>query len=82
MTVDLKARALARWEGEGGRPLKLEQPSLTDPVCGVAVTEQSLYRHDHDGSAYFLCSEKCKAKLVADPLKYVQSRKDQGPDAR
>ena len=45
--------------------------SLKDPVCGMTVTEDSPLRHQHEGRTYFFCSEKCRAKFAAEPLKYV-----------
>lgn len=66
MNADQKARALARWEGEGGRALKPTEPSLQDPVCGTPVTEHSPHRYEHDGSTYFFCSENCRTKFTAD----------------
>jgi Cu+-exporting ATPase len=71
VSVDLKARALARWEGEGGTVLAEAAHSLKDLACGIAVTEQSTHRHEHEGRAYFSCSDHCKTKFAAEPLKYV-----------
>ncbi len=71
MSVDLKARALARWEGEGGTVLTEASPSSRDPVCGMTVTDQSPHRHEHEGRAYFFCSDRCRTKFAAEPLKYV-----------
>ncbi|MHB8887017.1 MAG: heavy metal translocating P-type ATPase [Methylovirgula sp.] len=45
-----------------------------DPVCGMMVdssaTEHSLI---HDAVAYYFCSDGCKTKFAADPIKYLQS---------
>jgi Cu+-exporting ATPase len=51
-------------------------PSLKDPVCGMAVTEQSAHRLVHDGRPYYFCSVGCQSKFATNPLRYVQS-----PDA-
>ncbi len=51
-------------------------PSLKDPVCGMAVTEQSAHRLVHDGRPYYFCSAGCQSKFATNPLRYVQS-----PDA-
>jgi len=45
---------------------------LRDPVCGMAVTDQSAHRLEHDGQPYDFCSAKCLAKFSADPAKYLQ----------
>ena len=51
-------------------------PSLKDPVCGMAVTEQSAHRLVHEGRPYYFCSAGCQSKFATNPLRYVQS-----PDA-
>ena len=51
-------------------------PSLKDPVCGMAVTEQSAHQLVHDGRPYYFCSAGCQSKFATNPLRYVQS-----PDA-
>jgi P-type Cu+ transporter len=45
--------------------------TLTDPVCGMAVTEQSTHRHEHGAQMYFFCSAGCKTKFAAHPGKYL-----------
>ena len=45
--------------------------SLTDPVCGMVVTEQSLYTLTHAGQPYYFCSAKCQGKFAAHPLQYL-----------
>ena len=46
--------------------------TLTDPVCGMAVTEKSAHALQHQGRTYYFCSAKCKAKFAADPQQYTQ----------
>ncbi|MDP3651789.1 MAG: heavy metal translocating P-type ATPase [Rhodoferax sp.] len=46
--------------------------TLTDPVCGMAVTEKSAHAQQHQGRTYYFCSAKCKAKFAADPQQYTQ----------
>ncbi len=38
--------------------------ALKDPVCGMAVTEQSPHRLEHAGHPYYFCSAKCRAKFA------------------
>ena len=45
--------------------------SLTDPVCGMVVAEQSLYTLTHAGRPYYFCSAKCQGKFAAHPLQYL-----------
>jgi Cu+-exporting ATPase len=43
-----------------------------DPVCGMRVDPETFgYRELHDGIAYGFCSERCRQKFAADPLKYL-----------
>ncbi len=44
--------------------------SLTDPVCGMKVSEQSPHFLAHAGKTVFFCGAGCKAKFAADPAKY------------
>jgi len=46
--------------------------SLTDPVCGMRVDPVTAkHKADYAGQTYYFCSAGCRAKFVADPLKYV-----------
>jgi P-type Cu+ transporter len=44
---------------------------LKDPVCGMAVTEQSPHHVEHEGRPCYFCSAKCQAKFVAEPGRYL-----------
>ncbi|OGB32466.1 MAG: copper-translocating P-type ATPase [Burkholderiales bacterium RIFCSPLOWO2_12_FULL_61_40] len=44
---------------------------MKDPVCGMAVTGQSMHRTEHAGHTYFFCSPKCKTKFEAHPMQYL-----------
>jgi Cu+-exporting ATPase len=44
-----------------------------DPVCGMGVDPATArYRELHDGTVYGFCSERCRAKFAAEPLKYLE----------
>ena len=46
--------------------------AVRDPVCGMLVDPTTAKHHsDHDGKAYYFCSEKCHAKFEADPAAYL-----------
>jgi Cu+-exporting ATPase len=45
--------------------------TLTDPVCGMKVTEQSKHRHEHEGRIYYFCNPRCREKFIADPARYL-----------
>lgn len=48
-----------------------------DPVCGMSTDdEQAFLRHEHDGKAYYFCSEHCLKKFQEAPEKYVYKEKD------
>ena len=44
---------------------------LTDPVCGMTVTDHSPHFLAHRGETVFFCSTGCKAKFAADPAQYA-----------
>jgi len=53
--------------------------TLTDPVCGMAVTAHSQHHLGHAGSPYYFCSSRCLSKFAADPSAYT--RKSAPPGA-
>ena len=55
----------------GAGETSAEALPLIDPVCGMAVTDTSEHRHEHQGRLYYFCSVKCQDKFAADPLHYV-----------
>lgn len=54
------------------KPTNTQNSGLTDPVCGMSVTESSPHRHQHGGSTYFFCSAHCVKKFAAEPEKYLE----------
>ncbi|HWA23731.1 MAG TPA: heavy metal translocating P-type ATPase [Caulobacterales bacterium] len=52
---------------------------LIDPVCGMTVKLDTPHHATHDGAAFLFCSAGCKAKFVADPMKYLI--RSEGTDA-
>jgi P-type Cu+ transporter len=50
--------------------------SLTDPICGMTVSEASPHRHQHDGRTIYFCSEACRARFAADPLEVLAPRSE------
>nr|WP_260463878.1 heavy metal translocating P-type ATPase [Burkholderia sp. Bp8963] len=45
---------------------------MRDPVCGMAVTEESRFHADFSSKKYFFCSEACLAKFQLAPEKYIE----------
>lgn len=46
---------------------------LKDPVCGMTVAADAEFQSKHAGVEYRFCSEKCQAKFMASPEKYLSS---------
>lgn len=45
---------------------------VKDPVCGMDVDPHTAkHRATHDGHPYYFCSNGCREKFVADPMKYL-----------
>ena len=44
--------------------------TTNDPVCGMAVTDDSPHVLMHEGARVFFCSANCKKKFANDPAKY------------
>ena len=48
---------------------------VTDPVCGMQVDPATTPHHaTHDGAAFHFCSERCRAKFVDDPQRWLSPR--------
>lgn len=47
-------------------------PTALDPVCGmtVKITDTSR-KHDHQGTIYHFCGEKCRTRFKVDPYFYL-----------
>ena len=46
---------------------------LKDPVCGMAVTEQSPHHLEHAGRRHYFCSAKCQTRFAIEPIRFVQT---------
>jgi Cu+-exporting ATPase len=47
-----------------------------DPVCGMKVDPHTAkHRAEHAGHPYYFCSAGCRAKFVADPMRYLEKEK-------
>jgi Cu+-exporting ATPase len=49
------------------------ESQLKDPVCGMTVSADAEFQHQHAGIEYRFCSEKCQIKFIASPEKYLAS---------
>ncbi|MFK2919440.1 heavy metal translocating P-type ATPase [Dyella koreensis] len=49
--------------------------TVKDPVCGMNVDPHSAkYRAEHEGHTYYFCAERCRAKFVAEPQRYLHDK--------
>lgn len=44
---------------------------LTDPVCGMPVTKDSVNQVQHEGKRFYFCSTKCSETFKRDPEKFT-----------
>jgi P-type Cu+ transporter len=45
---------------------------VKDPVCGMMVDPHATeHRAEHDGHPYYFCSNGCRTKFVAEPVRYL-----------
>jgi len=59
-------------EHGGAHHLQTGAPEgLRDPVCGMAVDDDSPHRTAHQGHTYRFCSLKCQHKFEASPQRYL-----------
>src|SRR5438105_2921725 len=43
-----------------------------DPVCGMRVDPHTTgHRHAHLARTYYFCSDRCRGKFAAEPMKYL-----------
>ncbi len=58
--------------GHGHAPAGAVAGLVKDPVCGMDVDPATTQHHaEHDGHAYHFCSNGCRTKFVADPVRYL-----------
>lgn len=54
-----------------------EEKLFIDPVCGMRTEDENAYKyHEHDGKAFYFCSDKCLTKFKADPDTYRDGYQD------
>ena len=51
---------------------KKAEQSLSDPVCGMNVTQDSEHHLHYHNQEYFFCSSTCLGKFKAEPEKYIK----------
>src|SRR6516165_7413064 len=52
--------------------------TAVDPVCGMKVDPSTARNKiEHNGKTFYFCSERCRAKFVDDPTKYVDGKAQQ-----
>lgn len=54
--------------------------TVTDPVCGMHLAlEKAVAQAEHEGWAYFFCSDACHKLFLAAPKRYFAVRPDSAP---
>lgn len=43
---------------------------IADPVCNMRI-EPGVFTSEHNGKAYYFCSDYCKTQFDADPSQYI-----------
>lgn len=46
-------------------------PVYVDPVCGMLVSEKTLYKTMYKGSIYYFCSKRCLEEFEKNPEYYL-----------
>jgi len=54
----------------------MNKQALKDPVCGMDVMDNSIYRAGYDFEHYYFCSEFCQHKFIASPERYTHKHDD------
>lgn len=68
--------------GHGHDASAADGKTATDPVCGMKVNpETTAHRAEHAGGAFYFCSNGCRTKFEADPLKYLSPHREPAPAA-
>ena len=58
--------------GHEGQAGGVDTATTIDPVCGMTVDPKTTPHHaEYKGETYHFCGAGCRAKFVADPLKYL-----------
>jgi Cu+-exporting ATPase len=59
-----------------------ETDIVIDPVCGMHVDPVATLHHaEHDGAQFHFCSAGCRAKFLADPVKYLNGSPEEAANA-
>lgn len=57
-------------QGSSGNEAGPVNKKVTDPVCGMTVSSESVHTSHHAGADVFFCSAGCKTKFDAEPARY------------
>jgi Cu+-exporting ATPase len=62
-------------EPDHGAMPQASSHAVKDPVCGMDVDPHTTaHKAEHAGRSYYFCSAGCRAKFVADPLRYLSAQ--------
>ncbi|MBD8065114.1 heavy metal translocating P-type ATPase [Devosia sp. PTR5] len=58
----------------GGDAAAVQGDTAKDPVCGMAVDiATAKHKATYEGSTYYFCSDACRSKFTADPVRYAKT---------
>ena len=52
---------------------------LSDPVCGMQVTEASSHHTEYAGKSFYFCSARCLERFKHDPEKFIAAKSNREP---
>ena len=61
------------------RPDSHAPDELTDPVCGMAVSESSEHHHRANGRDFYFCSARCRSRFAEDPDAFLDKKRADSP---
>jgi YHS domain-containing protein len=44
---------------------------MKDIVCGMEVSDDSAYHHEHGGKVFYFCSDRCLGEFAKNPEQYL-----------
>jgi P-type Cu+ transporter len=68
-----------RQSGTGDRTTDTTPPTVTDPVCGMAIPpSEAVGTHTHEGRTYYFCNESCLERFRENPAHYLVPAGERG----
>lgn len=68
--MENRIKSLIKKLSRFGYHVKPKNAGHIDPVCGMAVSDESI-KADYQGKSYYFCSDHCREQFIANPGNYV-----------